>query len=229
MLPFGNPSGARELPQDPDWPIYLYVHLEACFRLDVCVWVFWAFLRMECSFPCFPKAQHLLSTLAPTCPIFPGRTLFLGVSPLFPDLSSDVLIMGLEIVVVVMIALSKPCNHQVKRGWLVGVSEHSNWVFATGDPPHPRWEAEGSAPARTCFPEKAESRQTKPCADGTQWALWGKVATPEGLALVSPSGTSRGHLLEITEIPLSSSHHMPKSKIKCINECKAGKGRSHFE
>lgn len=75
---------------------------------------------MESSCPCFSRAPRLPSAFAPTCPVFPGRTLFPRAGPPFPDLSSEVLIMGLEIVVAVMIALGKSRNHQVKRGCFWG-------------------------------------------------------------------------------------------------------------
>ena len=62
-------------------------------------------------------------------------TPFHRVCPLFPDLGSEVLIMGLEIVVAVMIALSKSCNHQVKRGGYWGSMNMVKWAFSIGDPP----------------------------------------------------------------------------------------------
>lgn len=90
---------------------------------------------MDCFFPCFPEAQCLISTFVRTCPVFPGMTPFHGVCPLFPDLSSEVLIMGLEIVVAVMIALSKSANHQVKQS---GYRGSMNMVSGPSSPETPQ-------------------------------------------------------------------------------------------
>lgn len=89
-----------------------------------------------------------------------------------------------------------------------------------------------STPARTCFPEKGGKQADRPvCWRSTLDLVRAgeqKSAEGDGLALASPLRT-RGHLLETTKMPLRPSHHIPRSKIKYLSECKAGKEQHRFE
>lgn len=130
------PRGSQSCPGlecHPDWPSYLHVHLEASFRLEVFVRRCSAFLRTSCSFPRFLKARCLIPAPAPTRPIFPGGAVFHRVCSLCPDVSSEVMIMGLENVVAVMTALSK----SYKWGGYRGSMNEAAGSFLQGSP---KWE-----------------------------------------------------------------------------------------
>lgn len=90
--------------------------------------------------------------------------MFHRVCSLCPDVSSEVMIMGLENVVVVMTALSK----SYKWGGYWGSVNETTEPFLQGSP---KWEKDVSTPARTCFPAKGESRPTNLCAGGAHLTL----------------------------------------------------------
>lgn len=73
---------------------------------------FWLFSEQIAPFPVFPQ----LTAFAPTCHIFPGKAILHRVCSLFPSISSEVMITGLENVVAVMTALSKSYKQGGYRG-----------------------------------------------------------------------------------------------------------------
>lgn len=81
-------------------------------------------------------------------------------------------------------------------------------------------ETNGSTPARTCFPEKGESRPTRPYADGAHLAPGLDGGDMGGIALASPLRTRISWSPQ--KCPSGPVTTSPGPKLN-IHECKAGK------
>ena len=150
MLTFGSSSGASGKSKNPTStltaPLICKWAWEPVLGLHFFVLLFLTFLRKNCSFPCFPEAHCLIPAFALTWPCFPRYDSVSHYS-LFPDVSSQVLIMGFKNAVPIMITLSKAGKWGSYQGFMKAQMVKSLpamleiWVWSLGreDPWRRKW------------------------------------------------------------------------------------------
>lgn len=129
---------------------------------------FWLFSEWIASFPIFSKLDVLSLHSPQHAPIFQGMTIFYKVCSLFPDISSEAMIMGLDNVVAVMIALSKSCEHGGYWGSM-------NKITGPSDGRAPSGKRIGQLLPELAFQRKGKAgRRSRPLMEHMWCEGWGR-------------------------------------------------------